>query len=362
MNFSQRDQFFMKEALKLAKKGMSWTNPNPMVGAVIARDGKIISSGYHKRIGLPHAEIEAFNNAKINVKGSTLYVNLEPCRHFGRTPPCVDMIIKAGIKRVVCATLDPNPKVKGKGIVMLQRTGVEVLVGLLKEEAELLNETFFTFHKKKRPFVAIKFAASLDGKIATSTGDSKWITNEKARSYARKLRSTCQAILVGKNTILKDNPHLGCRNKKYKDPIRIILDSQLSIPLDFQVFRDSNVIVVTTYKAPQKKINQLQKKGIKVTIFKGQTIPVDELLHELAKIKIISVLIEGGSKVVGSFVDKKLINKVYIFHAPILIGGSASKSAIAGEGVKEITEAIKLTNIKYRQLRDNILTYGYVSH
>lgn len=360
MNFRQEDQFFMKEALQLAKKGMSWTNPNPMVGAVIVRGGKIIGRGYHKRIGLPHAEIEAFNNTKINVKGATLYVNLEPCRHFGRTPPCVDAIIKAGIKRVVCATPDPNPKVKEKGIAMLQRAGIEVSVGLLKEEAKLLNETFFTFHEKERPFVAIKFAASLDGKIATRTDDSKWVTNEQARTYARKLRSHYQAILVGINTVLKDDPHLGTRIKGKKDPIRIVLDSTLKIPLTSQVLRDTNVLIATTTKANKEKLKILTDKGIPVIVFNTTSITLPDLLKEFKKRKIISVLVEGGGQILGSFVDAKLVDKVYAFHAPILIGGEKGVSAIGGKGALTISDALRLEQVSVKHFGVTTLTVGNV--
>jgi len=195
------DEIFIRQTLNLAKKGLGWTNPNPMVGAVIVKNNSMIGQGFHHKAGHPHAEIEALNNLTEDPTGATLYVNLEPCSNFGRTPPCTEAIIKHGIKKVVCATPDPNPENRGKGILKLQKENIEVTVGVLKDEAKKLNETFFTFHEKKRPFVAIKFAASLDGKIATRTGDSKWITNEKARIYARNLRGQYQAVLVGINTV-----------------------------------------------------------------------------------------------------------------------------------------------------------------
>ena len=360
MNFSQQDKFFMREALKLAKKGMSWTNPNPMVGAVIGKDGQIIAKGYHKRVGLPHAEIEALNAAKTSIKGATLYVNLEPCSHYGRTPPCVNTIIKSGITRVVCSSLDPNPKVHGKGIAILQKAGIEVSVGILEKETRSLNETFFTFHEKKRPFVAIKFAASLDGKIATRTGDSKWITNEQARTYAHKLRSHYQAILVGINTVLKDDPHLGTRIKGKKDPVRVVLDSTLKIPLTSQVLRDTNVLIATTTKANKEKVKVLTDRGIAVVIFNTPSIPLPGLLEELKKRKIISILVEGGGQILGSFVDAKLVDKVYAFHAPILIGGEKGVSAIQGKGALTIKEALRLEQVSVKRFGDNILTVGNV--
>ena len=246
-------EHFIDETLVLAKKAIGLTNPNPMVGAVVVKRGRIIAKGYHRQAGLPHAEIEAFNAAKTSVKGATLYTNLEPCVHQGKTPPCVDAIIQAGIKRVVCSISDPNPKVHGKGIAKLKQAGIIVSVGLKEKEARALNEAFFVFHEKKRPFIAIKFAGSLDGKIATHTGNSKWITNEPARLFARKLRGEYQAILVGINTVIRDNPHLGTRLAGKKDPVRIILDSNLQIPLNSQVLRDNNVIIATTTHAPEEK-------------------------------------------------------------------------------------------------------------
>src|SRR3990167_1206134 len=225
-----RDETFMDEALWLAKKGAGWTAPNPMVGAVVVKSGKIIGRGYHRRAGSAHAEIEALAAAGRSARGATLYVNLEPCAHFGKTPPCTEAIINAGIKRVVCSAIDPNPQVQGRGVARLKQFGIAVSISVRKEEARSLNEVFFVFHEKKRPFVALKFAMSLDGKLAARTGDSKWITGGKARSFARDLRGNYQAILVGVNTVIRDNPHLGARTKGKKDPLRIILDSRLHIP------------------------------------------------------------------------------------------------------------------------------------
>ena len=346
------DEQFLNLTFSLAKKGMGWVNPNPMVGAILVKKGRIIGKGYHKRVGLPHAEIETLKSCKTDPKGATLYVNLEPCVHFGKTPPCVDTIIQSGIKRVVFSTLDPNPKVHGQSFKKLQKTGLDINVGILENQARSLNEAFFTFHEKKRPFITIKFAASLDGKIATVTGSSKWITNEKARNYVRKLRSQYQAILVGINTVLKDDPNLG-------NSLRIILDSKLRIPMDAQVLRDHNVILITTTKADKLKKKQLDKRGIPVIVFDG-SIMIPELLSELGQKEIISILIEGGEHVLGSFVDAKVVDKVYIFHAPILIGGKNAKNAIGGQGIQNIAQAVHLKNLSYRRFDDNLLTIGYV--
>lgn len=351
------DEYFIDETLRLAKKAMGWTNPNPMVGAVIVKNSKIIARGYHKKVGFPHAEIEALNATKRSVKGATLYVNLEPCTHYGRTPPCVDAIIQAGIKRVVCSTLDPNPKVHGRGIVKLKQAGITVSVGLREKESSALNEAFFIFHEKKRPFVAIKFAASLDGKIATRTGDSRWITNEKARLFARKLRGEYQAILVGINTVMRDNPHLGVRNPKKRDPIRIILDSNLQIPLNSRVLRDNNVLIATTVYASKDKKELLTRQGIPILTYESKNIPLKELLLSLRSREIISILVEGGGEILGSFVDGKIIDKVYAFYAPILIGGGKAVT-IQGRGINKIKNALYLKRITIKHFQDNFLVIG----
>ncbi len=354
------DEVMMKEVLRLAKKGLSWTTPNPMVGAMVVKNGKVIAKGYHKKVGLPHAEAEAFNSAIEDVRGGTLYVNLEPCSHYGRTPPCVDAVISAGIKRVVCASLDPNPKVCGNGIAKLQQAGIDVSFGVLGKEAQKLNETFITFHEKKRPFIAIKFAASLDGKIATRTGDSKWITSEKARQYARTLRYNYQAIVVGVNTVIKDDPHLGARVRGKKDPLRIILDSTLAIPLASQALRDGNVLIATTTRANEDKKQILLQRNTQLLVFEDEKVPLHQLIAEMTKREIISMFIEGGSTVLGSFVDEGLVDKAYAFHEPILVGGRKAISAIEGKGANSIKNSIHLTNVSYEHFQNTLLTVGYV--
>ncbi len=354
------DTFFMQDALALAKKGLSWTFPNPMVGAALVKNGKIVGKGYHKKVGFAHAEVVAIRLSKTNLSGATLYVNLEPCIHYGRTPPCVDAIIFSGIKKVVCSVFDPNPKVAGKGVEKLKEAGIEVSVGVLEEEAKKLNETFFTFYTKKRPFVAIKFAASLDGKIATKTGDSKWITNEKVREYSRTLRGHYQAVLVGVNTVIADDPHLGVRQKGKRDPVRIILDSTLRIPLSSRVLRDNNVIVATTEKANKRKRKQLEEMGITILTVGASTVSIQKLLEVLARLEIISILVEGGGKTIGSFVDANLVDKVYAFHAPIIIGGEKAVSSVGGKGFSTIREALHLKDVTFRRFGDMILTTGYV--
>lgn len=362
-HFTSSDKNFMQEALKLAKRALGWTNPHPMVGAEIVKEGKIVARGYHRRFGSDHAEMDALKHATEDVKGATMYVTLEPC-HLpydlsGPRTPCVEIIKRAGIKKVYIAMLDSNPEVSGKGMKALEKAGIVTTLGLMQEEALYLNEAYHHFMTKGRPYVAITFSASLDGKIATETGDSKWITNEKARSFARNLRSQYQSVLVGINTILHDDPHLGVRVKSNKDPIRIILDSTLRIPLFAQVLRDENVLIATSTKTNKEKVGRLEKRGITILTFNNETIPLKEFLQELTKKKIISILVEGGGKVIGSFFDARLIDKVYTFHAPMLIGGEKSVTAIDGTGVKSVSEAIRLKDVTSRRFDDNLLTIGY---
>lgn len=355
------DDRYIAQTLRLAKKGLGKTHPNPMVGAVIVKGGKVIGSGYHHRAGKAHAEIEALRSMKVSSKGATLYVNLEPCSHQGKTPSCVEAIIAAGLSRVVCSTLDPNPSVSGGGAARLRQAGISVSVGTLSPEAKVLNEIFFGFHEKQRPFIAIKFAASLDGKIATSSHDSKWITNEKARAAARNLRSQYQAVLVGVNTVIDDDPHLGARQSGKRDPLRIILDSSLRVPLKSQVLRDDNVLIITTHRASRAKQKALADQGIPLFVSDGDQIVLTELMGELARREIISVIVEGGGKVLGSFVDSRLVDKVYAFYGPLIIGGSDSVAAIAGKGASTIRQALKLTNLTYQKLDDSFLISGQPS-
>lgn len=345
----------MKEALRLAKKGTGKTYPNPLVGAVLVKNSKIIGKGYYKRAGGPHAEIKAINSATETAQGSALYVTLEPHGYTAKTPPCTDAIIAAGISRVVCSTLDPNPKVQGDGIEQLKKAGIAVSVGLMEVEAKLLNEQFFVFHQKNRPFIAVKYAASLDGKLAAA-GDSKWITNEPARAYGRKLRGRYQAILVGVNTVLADDPHLGTRRSTQPDPLRIILDSELRTPLRSQVLRNNNVLIATTTKASMAKRKQLLASGCKVIAFEGSRVPLDELMQKLKEMNIISVLVEGGGKVIGDFNDNRLVDRIYGFYAPILIGGNGT--SIRSSGAQTVSEASAIKKPHIRWFGNNFLIEG----
>jgi diaminohydroxyphosphoribosylaminopyrimidine deaminase/5-amino-6-(5-phosphoribosylamino)uracil reductase len=358
---SGSDLQHIRQTLVLAKRGQGRTLPNPMVGSVIVKNGIVIGSGYHHQAGKAHAEIEALAAAKGSVKGATMYVNLEPCAHQGKTPPCVEAIIASGITRVVCATLDPNSLVSGKGATRLQAAGIDVSVGLLSKEARRLNEVFFTFHEKHRPFIAIKFAASLDGKIATASHDSKWITNDTARAYARRLRSEYQAILIGINTIVDDDPHLGTRSPGTADPVRVVLDSTLRIPLTSQVLRDDNVLVITTRRASAKAKKALTDRGIPLYVCPGNRITPDEVMKELARRQITSVLVEGGGTVLGSFVDSNLVDKVYAFYGPLIIGGTLSMNAIGGHGAARLNQAMHLSDLTHKKLGDTFLITGSVA-
>ncbi len=357
MGISDLDKSFIREALRLAKRGAGWTNPNPMVGAVIVKNGRTVARGFHKRAGLPHAEIEALNQAGVRARQATLYANLEPCSHFGKTPPCTDAIIASGIRRVVCAARDPNPLVRGRGIAKLRRAGISVSVGVRSPEARDLNEAFYMFHEKRRPFITLKFAASLDGKMATRSGDSKWITNKEARTFARNLRGQYQAVLVGVNTVVRDDPHLGVRARGKRDPLRIILDSKLRIPLNSKVLRDANVIIATTSRAQKWRRLALEKRGISVLSFRSKKIPLRALLSELKRREVISILVEGGGEIIGSFLDEKMVDKMYAFYAPVLIGGKKAV-AIGGSGARTIPDALRLAQLSVRRFGDNVLVVG----
>ncbi len=356
---SAKDREYMKRALRLAARGRGAVNPNPMVGAIVVKHGTIIGQGYHHRAGGPHAEIEALKNLKpTDNQKATLYVTLEPCSHQGKTPPCVEAIIVAGIARVVCAVQDPNPKVHGQGIALLQKAGIVVDVDVANDEARLLNEAFFVYHEKKRPFIAIKFAATLDGKLATSSGDSKWITNEVARDYARRLRGQYQAILVGSNTVLHDDPHLGVHSANAQDPLRIILDSKLQILPNAQVLRDANVLIVTTPQASNESLKVLQANSVNVVTLPGKSIDLMHLMRLLYDRNIISVFVEGGGAVIGSFLDQRLIDKVYAFYAPFLMGG-INAVRITGQGAQTVQQSMRLDRISIKRMKDNFLVTGY---
>jgi len=355
---------WMRLALSLAKKGEGKVSPNPMVGAVLVKNGKLIAKGYHRYFGGPHAEVEAIQRAKDKVRGCTLYVTLEPCSHYGKTPPCTQAIIRAGIRRVVIATLDPNPINSGRGVQELKKAGIEIELGVCEEEATKVNEAFFKFMKKKIPFVVVKVASSLDGKIATSKGESKWITGQKAREFAHRLRDKMDAILVGINTVISDDPSLLAPSKD--SLIRVILDSKLRIPLNSKILKNqdkADTFIFTTSKADRQKLCELKSRGIKVAIVKEDQdgrVDLEEVLKKLASLEIMILLVEGGGKVIGSFFDKGLVDKLFLFLAPRIIGGRNSLTWVEGKGVDLLSQTPHIEVSSLRKIGQDFLLEGYI--
>ncbi|WP_196601050.1 bifunctional diaminohydroxyphosphoribosylaminopyrimidine deaminase/5-amino-6-(5-phosphoribosylamino)uracil reductase RibD [Pectinatus frisingensis] len=359
------DERYMQTAINLAKNAVGRTSPNPMVGAVIVKNNRIIGCGWHKKAGTPHAEIHALQAAGELSQGATLYVSLEPCSHFGRTPPCCDAVIKAGIKRVVVAITDPNPKVSGRGIKKMRDAGLEVVTGVLENEAAKLNEVFFKWIETGFPFITIKSAMSLDGKTATASGQSKWITNEASRTYGHHLRDINDAIMVGINTIIADNPTLTTRLAAGgKNPIRIIADSTGRIPLDAAVLNDNaalTLVVVTTKASPLKIAALKAKKNVDVIIADAAEtagINLTDLFKQLAQREICSILIEGGATLIGNIVEEKLADKAYFFIAPKIVGGKSAKSAVEGPGIKNLADALTLASPVIKNLDGDFLISG----
>ncbi len=351
------DVSYMRLALQLAESTKGQTSPNPMVGSVVVSNGKVVGMGAHLKAGTEHAEVHALHMAGEYAKGATIYVTLEPCSHYGKTPPCAELIIERGIKRVVIATLDPNPLVAGNGIKMLKEANIEVEVGVLQTEAIDLNKIFFHYIKTKTPYVTLKTATSLDGKIATSTGESKWITGEVAREDVHMLRHEHDAILVGVGTVLADNPSLTTRRKTGgNNPIRVILDHQLRTPIDSKVVTDkeAETWIFTTSNAPLVKKEQLIKCGVKVIDLIQDKIKVEQLLQHLGDSGITSLFVEGGSTVNDSFLRSKCINEVITYIAPKLIGGSEAPTSFSGIGISNLEDSLHLTIKEVTQLGQDL--------
>lgn len=358
------NETYMRRAIELARNGTGWTNPNPLVGAVIVKDGEIIGEGWHHKYGELHAEREALKDCLArgnDPAGADIFVTLEPCCHFGKQPPCSQALVEAGIKRVFVGSRDPNPLVGGKGNAFLRENGIEVTEDFLREECDALNPIFFHYITTKRPYVALKYAMTADGKIATKTGASKWITGEAARSYVHELRSRYAAILCGIGTVLADDPMLNCRLEGGHNPLRIICDSHLRIPLDCKIVQSAKeipTIIVCDDEADFAKRNSLEQAGLEVlTLSSGKTGKIDlsELMKVLGERKIDSVLIEGGGQINFSALEAGIVNKIYAFIAPKLFGGSAAKSPVAGEGIAGVEEAFKFGLSKISRLGDDIL-------
>ncbi|MBR2216361.1 MAG: bifunctional diaminohydroxyphosphoribosylaminopyrimidine deaminase/5-amino-6-(5-phosphoribosylamino)uracil reductase RibD [Selenomonadaceae bacterium] len=364
MNRSQ-DETFMQMALELAENGRGRTSPNPLVGAVIVKEGKVVAAGWHRRAGTPHAEIHALNMAGDLAKGADMYVTLEPCAHYGRTGPCAKAIAAAGIKRVVMATLDPNPKVAGGGARILREAGTEVAVGVLEAAARRQNEVFFKWITTGQPFVLLKTAMSLDGKIATFRGESQWITNETSRDYVHELRDAYDGIMVGIGTVLGDNPSLTTRlkNRRGKNPTRIVVDSKARTPLTARLLTDglAPTVIAVSQKASPEKTAALKAAGATlITAGEGERVDLQILMKELGKRGICSLLVEGGGTLNFSLLKDGLVDKVAAFIAPKLIGGREALTPLEGEGFAALSEAVTLKETSFRELDGDLLLTGYV--
>ena len=358
----------MKIAMDLAKKGEGFTSPNPMVGAVIVTEGKVVGTGFHKALGEAHAEVVAIDKAGDSAKGATLYVTLEPCNHTGRTPPCTGKIVDANISRVVVAMKDPNPDVKGGGIDYLKQHGIDIVLGICKDKAKKLNEAFIKYVGTKRPFVIIKCAATLDGRIATKTGDSRWVSGKESRAFVHRLRHAVDAIMIGINTVKQDDPSLTTRLNDLKghDPFRIILDTHLAISENAKVLRlnsASDTIIVTGNSISEKKKAQIENKRIRIikSPVKDGLIDLDSLMDRLGDFNITSVLIEGGSRVIAKALDEKIVDKIIFFYAPKIMGGDDGVPVCKGQGPDLMNDCILVKDINVRRFGDDVMIEGYIN-
>ena len=350
---------YMQRAINLAERGRGWTSPNPLVGCVIVKNGKIIAEGYHEKIGGWHAERNAILNSDADITGATAYVTLEPCCHHGRTPPCSNLLIERGIKKVFIGSRDPNPLVSGKGAKQLRTAGVEVVEDFMREECDKLNPIFFHYIQTKRPYVLLKYAMTADGKIATSTGESKWITGETARAKVQETRHQYSAIMVGVETVLADNPMLNSRMPNARQPIRVVCDSQLRTPLHCQLVQTANEYrtVIATVCEDLQKIEQYRPLGVEMLVCKAKNKRVDleDLLQKLGEMQIDSLLIEGGSSLNFSALESGVVNRVHCYIAPKLVGGKQAKTPIGGEGIVDLSRAVKLKLVSMEMVGEDIL-------
>ena len=351
-------ELYMRRAIELAGKGTGYTNPNPLVGAVIVKDGRIIGEGFHETYGGLHAERNALKNCTEDPKGAELYVTLEPCCHFGKTPPCTEAVIKSGIRKVYVGNIDPNPKVSGKGIDILREHGIEAETGVLDAECREINEIFFHYIAHDTPYVALKYAMTLDGKIAVKTGESKWITGREAREHVQFLRHRYAAILVGIDTVFSDDPMLNARIRGGNKPTRVICDSRLRLPLSSKIVQSAKVIpTIIAACERNEKAQRLEALGCRVLICPEKDGKTDllELLRTLRKEKIDSILVEGGADINDSVIQTKSVNKVYAFVAPKLFGGRQARSPVEGKGIDKISDAILLKGPEITRLGEDLL-------
>ncbi len=365
------DKSYMTMALGLAKKGKGFTSPNPMVGAIIVKNDQIVGKGYHQAAGMAHAEAIAIDNAGVLAKDSTLYVNLEPCNHEGRTPPCTEKILAAGIRRVVVAMNDPNPDVKGGGIDYLESQGINITVGVCEDRAKRLNEIFIKYATTKRPFSIIKCATTLDGRIATRTGDSRWVSGKESRKFVHRIRHAVDAIMVGINTVEKDDPSLTTRLEneldyfRTLDPTRIILDTHLRISEKaklLQLDSDSETIIVTGNSVSEEKKKRIEKRGIRFVeaeVADG-LIDLDSLMDLLGDLGITSLLIEGGSRVFASALSAGIVEKIIFFFAPKIMGGDDGIPVCKGPGATTMNNCIQVKDIQIQRFGDDVMIEGYI--
>lgn len=357
----------MVRALELAARGIGRTGPNPRVGAVIVKKGTIIAEGWHKRAGADHAEVAALKKISYNTGGATLYISLEPCCTHGKTPPCTEAIINSKIKHVVVAMSDPYPEHRGRGLRILRKNGIEIRIGVLRNEAMKLNSGFVKYHTEGIPHVMAKAAVSLDGKIATASGDSRWITNEKARKYAHRLRQESDAVLVGINTAIKDDPMLTVRHVSGQKirPRRVVVDSRGKISPSAKVLQPQlakGTIIAVIREASQRKIEKIQHTGAEVIVCrsKGQHLDLKDLFRKLAERGMLYILVEGGSRILTTAFGEGLVDEIAFFYAPIIIGGEKAPTPVAGKGIRKITEALQIKDVDIKTFGDNILIRGNV--
>ena len=361
---------FMQEALNLARRGLGRTAPNPAVGAVVVKEGRIVGRGYHREAGEPHAEVLALQEAGPDARGAVMYVTLEPCVHYGRTPPCVDAILAAGIREVHIATLDPNPIVHGQGVQRLREAGVRVFVGEGAEQARVLIEGFAHWIHTRRPWVVAKLAMTVDGKVATRKKHTRWITGPQARLWVHRLRDTVDAILVGRATVEADDPQLTTRLPDKTDvhhPLRVILDSRGRLPLDARVFQPTlpgQTVLVATHALPPERRAALEAQGVEVWLLEADPqgrVSLPALLDALGARGVTTLLVEGGPTVLGSFLDQNLLNKIHALVAPVLFGGKDAPSPIHGLGVERADQGLRLQRVRYEQVGEDLLITGYLT-
>ena len=366
MSVADADHRFMRRALRLAARGRGWAGPNPMVGAVIVADGQVVGEGFHRGPGTAHAEIVALDRAGEKARGATMHLTLEPCTHHGRTPPCAPRVAASGLARVVIASEDPNPRVAGGGIRALRDAGIEVETGLLRERENRLNEAYRKYITTGRPFVTLKIATSLDGKIATRTGESRWITGERARTMAHRLRRDSDAVLVGVQTVLADDPQLTVRHvRDRREPLRVVADSTARTPLTAHLMRsgESPPLIAVTDRARDEDAQALRHIGAEVLVLPEREGRVDlgALLDELGRREAASLLVEGGAELSASLIEQGLADKLVIFVAPKIIGGAGARPAVAGAGVAAIEKAWPVRDIRCRRIGEDLMIEGYLT-